>query len=488
MNQNHTAMNNLKTKITVRGLINNSSMAMLILCLLSAFNLSAQVAINETDAAPAAGAELDISSTTKGVIFPVMTQVQRDAIPGPAAGLIIFNITGGYPNYYNGTNWVQINRTLATLASNPVGAGTDVGVGVGVADPDNSAILHVNSTTKGFLLPRISGVPSTPSAGMIYYNTGSNQIFFYTTAWDQLNFTVSSAGAGGASTAAGVLIGTGTITASAKMEVKTSTAKGLLIPRMTSAQRNAIVSPAEGLTLYNITDAKIQFFLGNTWYNWSSASNNYGQVVGNPGLSCKDIYNNNPGTNAVDGTYFINPNGSTYQCHCDMTRDGGGWTLVENTGPKGTQNNVSGASGVTTPISTSNSGAFAKLDDVDINLLRGGAPGYATSILKVERQNSCQPTQSIYFKQNRVLNSTAANNSQSINNYHTTYANAVGDISLQSGTSNYGSAFDSWSGGTSGYQIIFRYGGEGFITNGCNSTTGCTANNRSECNVLLWVK
>lgn len=46
--------------------------------------------------------------------------------------------------------------------------------------------------------------------------------------------------------------------------------------------------------------------------------------------SCKEILANNPG--ATDGVYTIDPDGEggsdPFDCNCDMTTDGGGWTLV----------------------------------------------------------------------------------------------------------------------------------------------------------------
>jgi len=48
---------------------------------------------------------LEIVSTTKGVRFPNMTTVQRDAITAPVAGLVIFNTTTGVLNFHNGAVW-----------------------------------------------------------------------------------------------------------------------------------------------------------------------------------------------------------------------------------------------------------------------------------------------------------------------------------------------------------------------------------------------
>lgn len=44
-----------------------------------------------------------------------------------------------------------------------------------------------------------------------------------------------------------------------------STSKGLLPPRMTTSQKNAISSPAEGLTVYDLTLHKLYVYDGSTW-------------------------------------------------------------------------------------------------------------------------------------------------------------------------------------------------------------------------------
>jgi hypothetical protein len=58
---------------------------------------------------------------------------------------------------------------------------------------------------------------------------------------------------------------------SAMLEVK-STDMGFLPPRMTTAQRDAIGSPAEGLMIYNTDDGNIQFWDGTWWYDLSGGN------------------------------------------------------------------------------------------------------------------------------------------------------------------------------------------------------------------------
>lgn len=50
-----------------------------------------------------------------------------------------------------------------------------------------------------------------------------------------------------------------------------STTHGFLLPRMTQAQRDAIVSPASGLMIYNTETNCKEFFNGNRWVNLCSA-------------------------------------------------------------------------------------------------------------------------------------------------------------------------------------------------------------------------
>ena len=57
---------------------------------------------------------------------------------------------------------------------------------------------------------------------------------------------------------------TGAIDASAITEIR-STTKGVLLPRMTTTQRNAIASPATGLEIYNTTTNRKEVYNGSYW-------------------------------------------------------------------------------------------------------------------------------------------------------------------------------------------------------------------------------
>jgi len=58
-----------------------------------------------------AAAILDVASTTKGFLPPRMTEVQRDAIATPPAGLMVYNTTTNKLNFYNGTAWEAVTSS-----------------------------------------------------------------------------------------------------------------------------------------------------------------------------------------------------------------------------------------------------------------------------------------------------------------------------------------------------------------------------------------
>lgn len=102
----------------------------------------------------------------------------------------------------------------------------------------------------------------------------------------------------------GVGIGTNTPSSTAILDIQ-STSKGLLIPRLTLAQRNAISTPATGLLIYQTDNTGgFYYFNGTGWIQISTGSaTNYWTSNGS------DVYNNN------SGEVGIGTNSPVYDLH-----------------------------------------------------------------------------------------------------------------------------------------------------------------------------
>jgi len=62
---------------------------------------------------PDTSAQLDVSSSTKGLLPPRLTTAQRDAIASPAAGLIIFNTTNNGIEIKTNLGWISLSASSA---------------------------------------------------------------------------------------------------------------------------------------------------------------------------------------------------------------------------------------------------------------------------------------------------------------------------------------------------------------------------------------
>lgn len=93
-----------------------STAILLLLVFHQVFSLNAQLGIGTST--PHASAQLDVNSTTKGVLVTKMTQTQRTAISSPAAGLLVFQTDGTSGFYYNAgsegsPSWIRISTVSA---------------------------------------------------------------------------------------------------------------------------------------------------------------------------------------------------------------------------------------------------------------------------------------------------------------------------------------------------------------------------------------
>ncbi len=77
-------------------------------------SLLSQVGIGTST--PASSAKLEISSTSKGVLFSRMTNAQMLAIANPVQGLQVYNTSANCMYYYNGQQWMSTLNAISVLA------------------------------------------------------------------------------------------------------------------------------------------------------------------------------------------------------------------------------------------------------------------------------------------------------------------------------------------------------------------------------------
>jgi hypothetical protein len=148
-----------------------------VLFLALSLSVNAQVAINTDGSLPDNSAMLDVKSTSKGLLLPRMTRIQRNAIVNPATGLMIYQTDNSPGYYYNsgtsaipawvlagtGSGWGLTGNTGTSEATNFLGT------------TDNQALrFRINNTWAGELNPVTFNVYLGTSAGQSNTTGNSN--------------------------------------------------------------------------------------------------------------------------------------------------------------------------------------------------------------------------------------------------------------------------------------------------------------------------
>ena len=146
-----------------------------LLCLI-AFNAPKSQAVGIGTASPHASAQLDVVSTTKGLLLPRMTSTQRNAIVSPAAGLTVYETTTGTLWVYNGSNWNQLTSGVPpsslwqTSATRNFVYNTTDSIGIGTSVPSeklhlSNGQLRMNRTTLSAENNIVFNMPNANVAG-----------------------------------------------------------------------------------------------------------------------------------------------------------------------------------------------------------------------------------------------------------------------------------------------------------------------------------
>jgi large repetitive protein len=285
-------------------------------CVLIALFLSASVslysqtnvAINKVGNPPVASAVLDLSDASNAHLGFLMTNVSlasvtdASTIPTPTVGMIVWNTNSGLPNgvgfyYWSGSTWLYVgNSGTYSLLS---GTGTanylarwtsTTALGTGVAQ-DNGTGVSLSSSA-------LTPVNKLDVNGNASFGT----------------YAGTAAPANGVIISGQVGMGTSTPNASAVLDI-TSSSAGMLPPRMTAGQMNAIASPSVGLVVLNTTTSCLEYYTGSTWQSLScpcTSAPYLGTMTGNS-LGCASSTGNVYSVNAVtNATYaWTVPAGST---------------------------------------------------------------------------------------------------------------------------------------------------------------------------------
>ena len=148
------------------------------------------------------------------------------------------------------------DSTLAfsTVATERMRIDSSGNVGIGTSSPGKK--LTVAASTDQLSL--------TTGTNELIARASSSEAALYTFQAIPLNFYTNNAERMRIDSSGNVGIGTSSPNAAARLDVS-STTGGFLPPRMTTAQRDAIASPPNGLMLYNTTTDKLQVRAAGSW-------------------------------------------------------------------------------------------------------------------------------------------------------------------------------------------------------------------------------
>ena len=225
-------------------------------------------------------AALEIQSTTGALLIPRMTEAERDEL-NIVNGMMIYNTDTGEFNIYANGDWFDIGAgngdvtgpagsvedNIATFADDTGKLIQDSGVSI-TNVPVPAPLLSISSslvtTTQIGNLGFIQFNADGGTYGGVYVG-GLSPLEFYEREISPGDFQVCSL-------FTGELPGTGGSGSTSALIELSSTTGALLLSRMTTAQVGALVTPQDGMILYNTDVAMFQIRQSGAWVNIGTGS------------------------------------------------------------------------------------------------------------------------------------------------------------------------------------------------------------------------
>ena len=132
-------------------------------------------------------------------------------------------------------------------------------VGIGSTSPSQKLTVAGNISTSGLVLFNDNQGINFGNSNAKIYGSSADGIKFNGSGSEKMRLTQAGN------------LGIGTTSPAALLDIS-STTDGVLLPRMTTTQVNAISSPENGLTVYNTTLNTLCFYNGTSWQKVTSAN------------------------------------------------------------------------------------------------------------------------------------------------------------------------------------------------------------------------
>ena len=175
---------------------------------------------------------------------------------------------------WNGTEWSPSNESGGSGNSNTYTAGLGINItGNEISSMASAPLWNANKLIGLDILttPPVAGQVLKFGGGSWYPADDNVGIGGTGNGWNVNGNNISNTNTGN------VGIGTSTPSATAALDVS-STTKGFLPPRMSQSQRD-LISPEEGLIIYNTTSKKPNYYNGTEWKNFDGTSANPAPVT-----------------------------------------------------------------------------------------------------------------------------------------------------------------------------------------------------------------
>lgn len=232
------------------------------------------------------GQVLDLESTTEGVLIPRMTTLEREAIPTPDQSLLVYDIDEESFWYFDGIQWNRISTgEHAWIKDGPI-VHHDGKVGIGLTNPALSFQIERSELGKGLMSIQNSNASGYTSIGFNDYQGneviglgyGNPSVLFgplkdkaYIDVKNEvpLIFMMESTEKMRLDNAGN--LGIGTQNPEAILDVS-STQSGILLPRMTTSEKNAIAAPLQSMLVYDTDLKSFSYYENGAWNDLSGSS------------------------------------------------------------------------------------------------------------------------------------------------------------------------------------------------------------------------